>query len=133
MLRFTGTFCSYRNLSVSICHSASIRAYLPVTLCSTIPCRQLVEIRSQVRPFQMQCVCLVRLDPIEQRIRVLFTVTWQAVAENHVLQFSTSNVRILDGFRHHLLGHVTSSSRSADLFWFSQSTRSDHHTVLDED
>ena len=65
-------FCSSRNLTISICHSASIHVYQPVILCSTRLCRQLVEIRSQVQPFLMQCVCLVRLDPIERKIRMFF-------------------------------------------------------------
>ena len=34
--------------------------------------RQIVEIRSQVQPFLMRCGWLVRLDPIERRIRMLF-------------------------------------------------------------
>ena len=37
------------------------------------------------------------------------------------------------GFRHRLLGHVTSSSHAADLFLYFQTSESDHHTVLDED
>ena len=42
-------------------------------LCSTRLCRHLVEIRSQVRPFPDAVVWLVRLDPIERRVRMLFS------------------------------------------------------------
>ena len=89
-LRFTETvFRSSRNLSILICHSASMSVYLLVILCNTRLYRQLVEIRSQVQPFLMRCVWLVRLDPSNEGFACFFTVTWQAFAENHVLQFST--------------------------------------------